>query len=120
MELGRSLEQQMAREEQLEVYKKTLSIEPEFDYDAPVSGVNTIYSKVHRPASANTWTDDFGDEFALTWMGQMIEGEYNDSAHYNRKSDSNYNPYDKDNILGYEQYADFDRSTYYYSGRANV
>ena len=94
------------REEQFEAYERTLMVESEYDYDAPIAGVDTIYDRVHRPASANTWTDDFSDEFNLTWMGQLIEGDYEDTQHYNRQYDETYNPFDSDNILGYEQYAE--------------
>ena len=89
------------REEQFEEYKRTLMVESEYDYDAPIAGVDTIYDRVHRPASANTWTDDFADEFNLTWMGQLIEGDYEDTQHYNRQYDETYNPFDSENILGY-------------------
>ena len=52
-----------------------------------------------------TFWEDVGDEFWLTWMGQMIENELTDRGYYSEHIDENFNPYDPEYIRGYERYA---------------
>jgi len=49
---------------------------------------------------------DVSDEFWLTWYGQLIEDEFVREGMYSHEYDENYNPFDVQNIEGYERYAD--------------
>ncbi len=64
---------------------------------------DTSYTK---PLQEQSFTADVVDEFWLTWMGQTIDDEFVNQGVYSKDFDKDYNPYDVDNISGYEKYAD--------------
>lgn len=59
-----------------------------------------------KPLQEQSFSADVVDEFWLTWMGQAIDEEFVNQGVYSKDFDKDYNPYDSDNITGYEKYAD--------------
>ena len=72
--------------------------------------VQTSYSRLPLNRTANISTpqgffDDVGDEFMLNWVGQSFQrNNLKDDFNFSLEIDPLYDPFEKDNIAGYEEY----------------
>jgi len=51
------------------------------------------------------FVSDVKDEFALSWLGQLIHQERYDDGFQNKPIDLDYDPFDPENLAGFEEYA---------------
>ena len=90
------------RESQKAEYDKKLEELQKVDYTEDIETASTLAQNPIDMYTNQGFMGDVGDEFLLYWMGQLIDSDPQNLGDYSHHEDPTYNPYERENIEGYE------------------
>ena len=94
------------REEQKQEFDEAQVNNQVRDLDQDQATASQLQSRVLSPIADQSYLDDIGDEIMLTWIGQLLDADERNLGGYSNEFDRNYNPFEAENIEGYEEHAE--------------